>query len=330
MSLLGGIQVVLVGDFFQLPPIEKTNFIEKQNTLIKETEARFAYQSTVWQKLSPLVCYINEQHRQNDDDFLSLLLAIRTGAFQETDQLKINARFIKKEKMPKNIPKLYSHNLDVDRVNDEMLSQIQEDDKIFEMDSSGSANLVTTLKKGCLSPETLSLKKGAVVMCTKNNQREHFVNGTLGTVLDFDSFTGHPIIKTKNGKHITISPMDWVIEENGKIKAQITQIPLRLAWAITVHKSQGMSMDCAIMDLSSVFEYGQGYVALSRVKRLDGLYLLGCNQKALEVHPEILKQDKSFKENSLQVEKFFQQLSKEEIKQMHKNFALASKGEWTD
>jgi ATP-dependent exoDNAse (exonuclease V) alpha subunit len=167
-------------------------------------------------------------------------------------------------------------------------------------------------------------------MCTKNNQKEHFVNGTLGTVVDFDSSSKNPIIKTKNGRNITITPMDWVVEENGKIKASITQIPLRLAWAMTVHKSQGMSMDAAVMDLSSVFEYGQGYVALSRVRRLDGLYLLGCNEHALKVHPQILKQDSIFQDESREAQKSFGAISPDEIKKMHKNFVIALGGKWKE
>jgi hypothetical protein len=211
-----------------------------------------------------------------------------------------------------------------------MLLKIEGENFKFNMNEDGSSHLVATLKKGCLSPEILILKKGAVVMCTKNNQKEHFVNGTLGTVVDFDSFSKHPIIKTKNGRNITISPMDWTIEENSKIKAKITQVPLRLAWAMTVHKSQGMSMDAAVMDLSSVFEYGQGYVALSRVRSLDGLYLLGYNEHSLKVHPQILKQDSVFKKESENAQQTFFALSKEEIKKMHKNFVLALDGKWKE
>ena len=230
--------------------------------------------------------------------------------------------------MPEEVTKLYSHNVNVDQVNDQELAKIDDDEKRFEMLSSGSAALVTALKKGCLSPELLILKKGSVVMCTKNNPKEHYVNGTLGTVISFDSFSGYPIIETKKGKRITVSPLEWSIEENGKVKAQISQVPLRLAWAITVHKSQGMSLDSAIMDLSNVFEYGQGYVALSRVRRMDGLYLLGCNGKALQVHPLILEQDQVFQKESKQAEKVFGKLKKEEIEKMHKNFVTSLSGKW--
>jgi len=185
---------------------------------------------------------------------------------------------------------------------------------------------VETLKKGCLSPENLELKIGAVVMCTKNNQKEHFVNGTLGKIIGFEEFSGYPIIKTRNGKEIIVAPMDWVVEENGKIRAQITQVPLRLAWAITVHKSQGMSLDAAVMDLSQVFEYGQGYVALSRVRRLSGLYLLGINERALKVSPEILKKDREFRKQSEEAVKVFGNLSDVELKKMHENFVVACGG----
>ena len=121
--------------------------------------------------------------------------------------------------------------------------------------------------------------------------------------------------------------MDWAVEENGKIRAQITQVPLRLAWAITVHKSQGMSLDAAVMDLSQVFEYGQGYVALSRVRRLSGLYILGINEHALKVSPKILEKDIDFKKQSDEAVKVFGKLSSTELKKMHDNFVVACGGD---
>lgn len=324
----GGMQVVLVGDFFQLPPIERKKEEKRQHELIVENFGRFAYESPAWTRLAPVVCYISEQHRQDDANFLSLLLSIRKNKFTKTHHDRLKSRHVEGEDLPRNITRLFSHNLDVDRVNDAELAEVDAEERKFEMTSEGQASLVTALKKGCLSPETLILKKGAVVMCTKNNQKEHFVNGTLGTVVDFEEFSGNPIIKTKYGRNIKISAMDWVVEDAGKIKAQISQVPLRLAWAITVHKSQGMSMDSAVMDLSSVFEYGQGYVALSRVRRLDGLHLLGLNAMALKVHPQILEADDTFAESSKNAQKTFDALSASELKKMHKNFILAVGGKW--
>ena len=329
----GGIQIILVGDFFQLPPIFKRDFAEeKQNSLINQsvknvsTGGNFAYESGAWTRAKLVVCYLTEQYRQDDSDFLSVLSAIRANNVKDGHLNHINVRQIEADNMPENITKLYSHNVDVDRVNDTELAKLDEAVKLFKMKSEGNEKVVETLKKGCLSPEKLELKVGAVVMCTKNNPKERFVNGTLGIVTDFEEFSGQPIIKTRNGRLITVAPMDWVVEENGKIRAQITQIPLRLAWAMTVHKSQGMSMDAAVMDLSQVFEFGQGYVALSRVRRLSGLYLLGINEHALKVHPEILKKDIYFKNQSTDAIKVFGKLSADELKKMHNNFVIASGG----
>jgi ATP-dependent DNA helicase PIF1 len=325
----GGIQIVLVGDFFQLPPIIKKDFTQKkQNSLtsLNESSKIFACDSGAWERARPIICYLTEQHRQDDKDFLTMLSGIRANKFSEKNLEYLNSRQIEHEDMPENITKLFSHNFNVDKVNDGELLKIEDEAKSFTMTSSGNDKLVEVLKKGCLSPENLELKIGAVVMCTKNNQKEHFVNGTLGTVISFDEFSGYPIIKTRNGYSVTLAPMDWVVEENGKIRAQITQIPLRLAWAITVHKSQGMSLDAAVMDLSQVFEYGQGYVALSRVRRLSGLYLLGINEQALKVHPEILKKDAEFKKRSEESVKVFGELSESELKKMHENFIVACGG----
>ncbi|MDR3519389.1 MAG: PIF1 family DEAD/DEAH box helicase [Candidatus Pacebacteria bacterium] len=325
----GGIQIVLVGDFFQLPPIIKTDFTQnKQSSFISDNGGSkiFACDSGAWQRARLVVCYLTEQHRQDDKDFLSVLSAIRGNNVLEEHRNYINSRQIDNYDMPENTTKLFSHNFNVDKVNDAELSKIEDVSKNFEMISTGNDKLVEILKKGCLSPENLELKVGAVVMCTKNNQKEHFVNGTLGIVIEFDEFSGYPIIKTRSGYKVTISPMDWAVEENGKIRAQITQVPLRLAWAITVHKSQGMSLDAAVMDLSQVFEYGQGYVALSRVRRLSGLYILGINEQALKVSPKILEKDIDFKKQSKEAVKVFGKLSADELKKMHENFVIACGG----
>ncbi len=194
------------------------------------------------------------------------------------------------------------------------------------MTSKGKDSLIASLQKGCLSPEKLDLKIGAIVMCTKNNQQKGYVNGTLGTVKGFESGTKYPIIETRRGEKIVIEPTDWIIEENGKPKANITQIPLRLAWAITIHKSQGMSLDAAIMDLGEIFEYGQGYVALSRVRAFSGLHLLGWNRQAFQVHPRILEKDKIFMQLSESARVVFGDMPKEKLVEMQSNFILSSGG----
>ncbi len=327
----GGLQVIFVGDFFQLPPIVKTapeNRNDDDQTLFTEEEKPllFAYQSAAWGRAKPLVCYLSEQYRQDDQIFLTLLSAIRQNTFTTEHLSHIERRKNTHGTTPVGIPKLFSHNIDVDRVNTEELGKIAADQKIFQMSGEGNEMLVATLKKSCLSPEILSLKIGASIMFTKNNPKEGFVNGTLGNIEGFAAGTQYPIVKTRTGRKIIVEPMDWTVEENGKIKARISQVPLRLAWAITVHKSQGMSMDAAVMDLSQVFEFGQGYVALSRVRRLSGLYILGWNERTFQVHPDVLAKDEVFHIQSEEAEEAFAKITSEELQKMHTNFIVACGG----
>jgi hypothetical protein len=329
----GGLQVVFVGDFFQLPPIIKNlsrdqNESDSQEELFLEEVKRFAYDSPAWLAAKPLVLYLTEQHRQDDGDFLSVLSSIRDNTFDETHLKTVGTRKYVMKDIKDNIPKLFSHNADVDSVNLDKLSQINMDEKKFVMAYEGREGPVAALKKGCLSPDELSLKVGAQVMFTKNNVNAGFVNGTLGVVKEFDSLDGKPVVLTRSGRLITVSEMDWTVEEGGKIKARISQIPLRLAWAITVHKSQGMSLDEAVMDLSDVFEYGQGYVALSRVRRLTGLYIIGWNDMTFRVHPEVLEKDTEFRTLSEAACKAFDEIASVELSTMHENFIKASGGRY--
>ena len=323
----GAIQIVLVGDFFQLPPIVKTD-VENDSQIMfsEEPSARFAYDSPAWGRSNPVVCYLTEQHRQDDGDFLALLSAIRHNAFANEHLCRIETRKIEHHAAPNGAPKLYSHNADVDRVNDKILAQLSGTPQIYAMSSQGPDPLVAALKKGCLSPEQLCLKVGAAVMFTKNNPQAGFVNGTLGTVEGFDKHDGHPVIKTRSGRRIEVEPMDWAMEENGAIRARITQLPLRLAWAITVHKSQGMSLDEAVVDLSAVFEFGQGYVALSRVRRLSGLHLLGWNERAFQVHPKVAAKDAQFRVESEQAAHRFGMMAADETTAMQERFVRACDG----
>jgi superfamily II DNA helicase RecQ len=137
-------------------------------------------------------------------------------------------------------------------------------------------------------------------MFVANNPAAGFVNGTRGRVVDFEG--EQPIVKlVGNKRHIKVTPHSWKLEEDGRVRAEVTQLPLRLAWAITIHKSQGMSLDAAVIDLGKSFTPGMGYVALSRVRSLDGLYLAGINQMALRMHPEIYELDQALRKSSAQL-----------------------------
>ncbi len=284
----GGLQVVLVGDFFQLPPISKYG----------EAPAQFAFTSAAWAESLFDVCYLTEQHRQSDAALSSVLTGIRSGVIEDQTISHLQSRKIDSHEEQSKTTKLFSHNANVDEVNVDQLSKLPGEAFTYTMTHHGPKNKVEALTRGCLSPEMLELKKGAIVMCTRNNPDKGFVNGTLATVVDFDGADHFPIIKLRNGRRIMIEPMDWAIDEGEKGAARISQVPLRLAWAITVHKSQGMSLDAAVMDLSHSFAFGQGYVALSRVRTLTGLFLLGWNERALRVDPQIQDHDRLMRNQS--------------------------------
>jgi ATP-dependent DNA helicase PIF1 len=310
----GGMQVVCVGDFFQLPPIGRMGEI-----------VRYAFESKAWERLRPLVCYLTEQFRQEDELLLGLLGSIRRGEIEEDhynllrEQTDIAYEGIEPTR-------LYTHNADVDAVNATELGKLGGNRRTYKMSGKGNKIYQESLMRNCLSPNLLELKEEAMVMCTKNNFEAGYVNGTLGRVVGFDTFDGHPIIETPDKRRITIEPVSWEVMEEGKILAAIEQVPLRLAWAITVHKSQGMSLDAAEVDLSKSFVYGQGYVALSRVRSLAGLKVLGMNANALMVDPKIITVDGRFKVESDMAEETFLAMDQEEIGIMHERFVLAMGG----
>ncbi len=298
----GGMQIILCGDFFQLPPVTRG--------MVAESE--FAYKADSWLASQFTICYLSEQHRQKDNTYLSILNEIRENKVSNRTVELLKSRLNKDTERNAEYTRLYTHNIDVDAVNKRHLDLIDGDERSYEMSTKGTTGLTETLKKSCLSPEKLILKKGARVMFTKNNPEGGYVNGTLGVVKDFNSF-GDPIVETVSGMNFTVAPQAWKIEEEGKVKAEISQLPLRLAWAITVHKSQGMSLDYMEVDLSKSFVRGMGYVALSRVRSLEGMKLLGFNDMSLEVDMEVLEMDRTFRDMSVDAVEDLKALSKKEI-----------------
>jgi GTPase SAR1 family protein len=381
----GGIQIVLCGDFFQLPPVSRMG----------EPEAHFIYQSDAWKQGNFTVCYLSENYRQGVDAVVNILNEIRGGEVSQDSYELLKSRFVTAknkigardasetsfestgERNESSEPssqyrwvaenettdsdtrkdgsvsgssmrtepivgeedsvseasglgdveptRLYTHNIDVDTINDRQLGSIPGTETTYEMITKGKKPLVETLKKSCLAPEKLRLKKGARVMCVKNNFEEGYVNGTLGVVVSC-GWGVDPVIHTAptpdfpSGREITIELADWTIEDDGRILAQITQYPLRLAWAITVHKSQGMSLDAVEVDLTKSFEPGMGYVALSRVRTLAGLSILGMNENALRVHPEVLEHDIHLRELSCRAESVVEYTDSAEINRAHEEF----------
>lgn len=277
----GGLQIILCGDFFQLPPVGDGG--------------RFVTRSKVWDSMDIRVCYLEEQRRAEDLRLQEILNAMREGTMKQRHLKWLLSRMSIEPENDSTM--LYTTNVDVENVNSAKLAGLAGDTHYFLRTSKGSFDAIESLQKNVLAPETLALKQGAIVMAVKNDPEGRYVNGSTGHVLDFTE-DGLPIVQFSNKQPMVVTPEEWELRRGDRLVAGITQIPLRLAYAITVHKSQGMTLDEAVIDLSKAFVPGQGYVGLSRVRSLDTLYLLGINRRSLMVSTEAQKIDKAFREAS--------------------------------
>lgn len=283
----GGIQVIASGDFFQLPPVGNRN---------ESNRDKFAFMSKAWLDAKFTVCYLKKQFRQTDNELNDILNEIRTS------KVSLNSLRLLQEAENTQMDwgweptKLYTHNVDVDRENRQHLESLEGGIKVFEATKKGNPKLLETLTKSVLAQERLVLKIGAKVMFIKNSVDSGYHNGTLGKVTGYTN-EGIPEVTTLDGRVIFAEPEEWSMNnDTGKSLASFKQVPLRLAWAITIHKSQGVTLEAAEIDLTKTFERGQGYVALSRLKDLKNLKLIGFNDKALEVDPLAFKADQRFSE----------------------------------
>ena len=326
----GGIQVVFTGDFFQLPPVVRGGN-EYESTDV------FAFMSKAWKEAKPVVCYLTEQFRQDDDKLSSILDAIRLGEVEEehfellqkASDPTLHVRSVGQGKNTDDYIKLYTHNENVDEINNKAFNAIKGEVRSYTMITKGKANIIEGLKKNCLAEENLRLKIGAKVICIKNAQDRSYVNGSMGIVSSFNN-EGSPIIELISGKKVTIIADSWKIEEDGKVRAELQQLPLKLAWAITVHKSQGMTLDKAEIDLSRSFASGQGYVALSRLKTMNGLYLKGFNNQALMIAEEVREADATFRAKSDQAGNAIAKYSTKQLEILHEKFLLEHGGQVTE
>lgn len=314
----GGLQVVMSGDLFQLPPVSNTRRDRElvapppELVAMRERYAKagrnpngFVTESLVWPELNPIVCYLTEQHRQDTGQLLDVLTDIRQGTVTDTDRQALDTRIGVEPAGDDVAISLYPNNRQADALNDSKLAQINEPEHRFEAESSGQVSLIKRLKSTMLAPEILSLKIGAAVMALRNDTNQQYVNGSLGTVVDFVSTTEgeYPMVDFENGHAVIMQPAAWEMMDGETVLASVKQVPLRCAWAITIHKSQGMTLDRARMDLRRTFAPGMGYVALSRVESMDGLYLDGINERAFLVSPEAVRLDGILRERSQMAER---------------------------
>eukprot|EP00741_Cyanophora_paradoxa_P013401 tig00020685_g12940.t1 len=298
----GGIQLVLVGDFLQLPPVTVGSDVK-----------RFAFETEAWAKAGMVNIELKRVFRQRDADFVAILNELRFGRVSPATAARLAA-------CQRNDPsgagqaaaaggngngsaakiettRLFCRKANVEAENTGRLEAIREQAQTYAASDSGSEPYKSQLINNCPAPANLVLKKGAQVMLLQNlDQQNGLVNGSRGVVEEFRSVNGlHiPHVKFLNQDIRGIEPHVWSVELDGVVLAQRKQIPLMLAWSMTIHKSQGMTIDSLEISLKGVFEYGQAYVALSRATSLETLRLLDFDPRCVRAHPRVLQFYNSF------------------------------------
>lgn len=283
---MGGMQIVLFGDFLQLPPISRDSY-----------NSNFCFSSGAWEGLNLQTFILQQVFRQDDAKFIKVLNNLRFGILDEEDQEILESRIQAKDKNLAIKPTvLTTHNYKVEKINETELKKIPRTEISYAAQYFGAPERAEFLKKNCLAPEVLKLKIGAQVMMIKNTyQKEGIINGSLGIVKEFSSKKNYPVIEFVGGKIITIGPEEWLLEKYDEHKkeliaeAGVNQIPLILSWAMTIHKSQGLTLDKISCDLSEVFSPGQIYVALSRARALSGVFIESINFKKITSNRDAVK-----------------------------------------
>ncbi|XP_076042584.1 ATP-dependent DNA helicase PIF1-like isoform X2 [Oratosquilla oratoria] len=286
----GGIQLILCGDFLQLPPVTKPG--EKRI---------FCFQTLAWSRCISLNMELKQVRRQDDDEFINILQNIRIGKCTETMAKRLKGTEGNRVEQGKiKATRLCTHKEDVNHINNDHLKKLEGQERVFYAVDT-DPTLVGLLDKQTPVVSKLVLKVGAQVMLMKNlDVGCGLVNGARGVVTGFrNGQHGTPTVQFISGVQRDIKQEKWTIKGAGGIYLTRQQLPLKLAWAFSIHKSQGMTLDCAEMSLSRVFEAGQAYVALSRARNLKSIRVLDFNPSAIRAHPDVLSFYKSLQQDRM-------------------------------
>lgn len=275
----GGCQVIVVGDFLQLPPVRTA-----------ETEPYdWAFQSPAWAAGEFKRIVLETVRRQDEPQFVKALGNFRAGRVWGDCARLLQSRV--RSNPPATMPRLFTHNVQVDKWNEFQLSELAREETVLDAVQTGPDHQRAFLVKNLLTPATLRLKPGALVSFTVNKNEPGqsaplFVNGQVGTVEDFRP--GLIVVRVQGGETVGVEPFTWRYDAQDADSGAFKQFPLRLAWAMTIHKSQGLTLDAAYLDIRAAREPGQAYVAVSRVRTLAGLHFKDWF-KGLHVSPEAIQ-----------------------------------------
>lgn len=280
----GGCQVIATGDFLQLPPV-RTNEAEPYD---------WAFMSPAWGQAEFKTILLEKVRRQDEADFVNALSQFRIGQVWGPSARLLQARV--KNFPPANLVRLFTHNVQVDKWNDFQLSNLPGEETVLTAQQVGPDHQLEFLRKNLLTPVELRLKPGALVMTTVNRNEPGssaplYVNGQVGVLEHCHHKEGELAevwVKFPNGDTIPIEPFTWRFDAREEGSATFTQFPLRLAWACTIHKAQGLTLDAAYLDIRAAREPGQAYVAVSRVRTLAGLHFKEW-PKGIQVSPEAIR-----------------------------------------
>jgi len=269
-------QVILVGDFFQLPPIHDV----------------FLFESETFRKYIKTVAELKHVYRQTDPLFLEILAQVRSGSVCRQVETILNLCLRPLDESDGIKPTvLFSLNKNVNSYNLRNLDELTGQERLYKaVDKIRKEEQQKLLDGMTLVPKELKLKVGAQVMHLRNVNG--LVNGSRGVVVGFEK-RHYPMVRWTSGRVCTVEPFEFEYTINGGTRQEETivrkQLPLKLAWAVTIHKSQGLTIDKAIIETRNIFEYGQFYVALSRVRSLSGLQMLGFEPRNIKTNPKVLE-----------------------------------------
>lgn len=276
----GGIQLVVCGDYHQLPPVTRHS-----------SQRSFCFESRSWSSCIHHCIELKQVFRQSDLYFVQVLGEVRKGILSHVDLMEKLHMCCRPLNVGDGIlpTKIYTHRVDVESINTKELDALPGTPCVYHARDSGDPSI---LESTCPAPKTIHLKVGAQVMLTRNiSSSKGLVNGSRGVVVKISS-TGLPYVRfvSQSDQDILVEREKWSMSLGGRVVASRVQMPLSLAYAITVHKSQGMSLDKVEISLERAFEAGMAYVALSRAKTMEGLRICGTvAQQSLEADPKVIQ-----------------------------------------